>query len=134
MFTRVLCLGRMRCLGALARWEELNNLCKEYWTPAEPAARLEMAPMVCFYYYVSVVYMLTAFTKVHNMTAQAASAAWNMGEWDQMAEYVSRLDDGDETKLRVLGNTAATGDGGSNGTFFRAVLLVRRGKVSYVVP
>ncbi|KAL6517525.1 hypothetical protein OROMI_033226 [Orobanche minor] len=96
-------LGRMRCLAALARWEELRNLCKEYWTPAEPAARLEMAPM-------------------------AASAAWNMGEWDQMAEYVSRLDDGDETKLRVLGNTAATGDGSSNGTFFRAVLLVRRGK------
>ncbi|KAL3843837.1 hypothetical protein ACJIZ3_001240 [Penstemon smallii] len=96
-------VGRMRCLAALARWEELNNLCQEYWTPAEPAARLEMAPM-------------------------AASAAWNMGEWDQMAEYVSRLDDGDETKLRVLGNTAATGDGSSNGTFFRAVLLVRRGK------
>lgn len=96
-------LGRMRCLAALARWEELNNLCKEYWTPAEPAARLEMAPM-------------------------AARAAWNMGEWDQMADYVSRLDDGDETKLRVLGNTAATGDGSSNGTFFRAVLLVRRGK------
>ncbi|XP_009796203.2 serine/threonine-protein kinase TOR isoform X3 [Nicotiana sylvestris] len=96
-------LGRMRCLAALARWEELNNLCKEYWTPAEPAARLEMAPM-------------------------AANAAWNMGEWDQMAEYVSRLDDGDETKLRVLGNTAASGDGSSNGTFFRAVLLVRRGK------
>ena len=47
-----------------------------------------------------------------------------------MAEYVSRLDDGDETKLRVLGNTAATGDGSSNGTFFRAVLLVRRGKVT----
>ncbi|XP_047975858.1 serine/threonine-protein kinase TOR-like isoform X1 [Salvia hispanica] len=96
-------LGRMRCLAALARWEELNNLCKEYWTPAEPAARLEMAPT-------------------------AAISAWNMGEWDQMAEYVSRLDDGDETKLRVLGNTAATGDGSSNGTFFRAVLLVRRGK------
>ncbi|MCD7451123.1 hypothetical protein HAX54_009735 [Datura stramonium] len=29
------------CLAALARWEELNNLCKEYWTPAEPAARLK---------------------------------------------------------------------------------------------
>lgn len=61
--------------------------------------------------------------------SQAANAAWNMGEWDQMAEYVSRLDDGDETKLRVLGNTAATGDGSSNGTFYRAVLLVRKGKV-----
>ncbi|KAJ8764782.1 hypothetical protein K2173_009184 [Erythroxylum novogranatense] len=96
-------LGRMRCLAALARWEELNNLCKEYWTPAEPSARLEMAPM-------------------------AAKAAWNMGEWDQMAEYVSRLDDGDESKLRGLGNTAASGDGSSNGTFFRAVLFVRRGK------
>uniref|UniRef100_A0A2P2LTC6 Serine/threonine-protein kinase TOR n=2 Tax=Rhizophora mucronata TaxID=61149 RepID=A0A2P2LTC6_RHIMU len=96
-------LGRMRCLAALARWEELNNLCKEYWTPAEPSARLEMAPM-------------------------AAKAAWNMGEWDQMAEYVSRLDDGDETKLRGLGNTAASGDGSSNGTFFGAVLFVRRGK------
>ncbi|XP_011030285.1 PREDICTED: serine/threonine-protein kinase TOR-like isoform X2 [Populus euphratica] len=96
-------LGRMRCLAALARWEELNNLCKEYWTPAEPSARLEMAPM-------------------------AASAAWNMGEWEQMAEYVSRLDDGDETKIRGLGNTAASGDGSSNGTFFRAVLLVRIGK------
>ncbi|KAF7840710.1 serine/threonine-protein kinase TOR [Senna tora] len=95
--------GRMRCLASLARWEELNNLCKEYWTPAEPSARLEMAPM-------------------------AASAAWNMGEWDQMAEYVSRLDDGDETKLRGLGNTVSTGDGSSSGTFFRAVLLVRRGK------
>ncbi|KAK1259623.1 Serine/threonine-protein kinase TOR [Acorus gramineus] len=96
-------LGRMRCLAALARWEELNNLCKEYWTPAESSARLEMAPM-------------------------AANAAWNMGEWDQMDEYVYRLDVGDETKLRILGNTAASGDGSSNGTFFRAVLLVRRGK------
>ncbi|CAA0825890.1 Serine/threonine-protein kinase TOR, partial [Striga hermonthica] len=58
----------------------------------------------------------------------AASAAWNMGECDQMAEYVCRLDDGDENKLGVLGNTAGTVDGSSIGTFFRAVLLVRRGK------
>lgn len=56
-----------------------------------------------------------------------------MGEWDQMQEYVNRLDDGDETKIRGLGNTAASGDGSSNGTFFRAVLLVRRGKVAYIL-
>lgn len=45
----VMCLfpGRMRCLAALARWEELSALCREQWTAAEPAARLEMAPMVC---------------------------------------------------------------------------------------
>lgn len=46
-----------------------------------------------------------------------------------MAEYVLRLDDGDESKLRTLGNTTTSGDGSSNGAFFRAVLLVRREKV-----
>ena len=39
-------LGRMRCLAALARWEDLSALCREQWTGAEPSARLEMAPMV----------------------------------------------------------------------------------------
>nr|AOZ57106.1 Serine threonine-protein kinase TOR [Saccharum hybrid cultivar R570] len=96
-------LGRMRCLAALARWEDLSALCREQWTGAEPSARLEMAPM-------------------------AANAAWHMGEWDHMAEYVSRLDDGDENKLRMLGNTTASGDGSSNGAFFRAVLSVRSKK------
>ncbi|KAI5436532.1 hypothetical protein KIW84_022866 [Lathyrus oleraceus] len=67
-------LGRMRCPAALARWEELSDLCKEYWTPADAVTRLEVAPM-------------------------AANAAWNMREWDQMDEQVSRLDDGDETKI-----------------------------------
>ena len=52
-----------------------------------------------------------------------------MGEWDQMAEYVSRLDDGDETKLRGLASPSSSGDGSRDGTFFRAVLLVRRAKV-----
>jgi len=52
-----------------------------------------------------------------------------MGEWDHMAEYVSRLDDGDENKLRMLGNTTTSGDGSSNGAFFRAVLSVRSNKV-----
>ncbi|KAH6763040.1 hypothetical protein C2S52_020473 [Perilla frutescens var. hirtella] len=47
-----------------------------------------------------------------------------------MVEYVSRLDDGDETKFRALDNIAATGDGSSTRTFFRVALLVHRGKVT----
>lgn len=54
-----------------------------------------------------------------------------MGEWDQMAEYVSRLDDGDESKLQILGNTTASGDESSNGAFYRAVLSVRCKKVVF---
>ncbi|CAN0880501.1 Lysine-specific demethylase JMJ32 [Linum grandiflorum] len=41
-------LGRMRCLAALARWEELNNLCKEYWTPAEPICSIGNGTDGCF--------------------------------------------------------------------------------------
>jgi FKBP12-rapamycin complex-associated protein len=39
-------LGRMRCLAALARWEELSILCRESWVPTEHSRCLEMAPMV----------------------------------------------------------------------------------------
>ncbi|KAH0633154.1 hypothetical protein KY284_035940 [Solanum tuberosum] len=78
------------CLDAtLARWEELNNLCKEYWMPAE----LEMAPM-----------------------------------WDQMAEYVSRLDmvmkpNSESWEILLLAVIEVV-----MAPFFRAFLLVRRGK------
>ncbi|GMH31012.1 hypothetical protein Nepgr_032855 [Nepenthes gracilis] len=47
---------------------------------------------------------------------------------DQMAEYVSCLDNGNETKLRVLRNILASANGSSNQTFLRAVLLVCGGK------
>eukprot|EP00850_Spirogloea_muscicola_P011604 SM000072S21238 [mRNA] locus=s72:583526:601430:+ [translate_table: standard] len=104
-------LGRMRCLAALARREELSVLCRESWAPAESAARLEMAPM-------------------------AASAAWNMGEWDEMAEYVAVLDDGSSELTTLAGRMnlhttsghagSSGGTGASDGAFFRAVLCVRR--------
>ncbi|RZC53050.1 hypothetical protein C5167_011901 [Papaver somniferum] len=32
--------------GCTSSWEELNNFLKKFWTPAEPATRREMAPMV----------------------------------------------------------------------------------------
>lgn len=36
----------MRCLAALAKWEELSDLCRESWVPNEVSRCLEMAPMV----------------------------------------------------------------------------------------
>ncbi|KAL2621813.1 hypothetical protein R1flu_002018 [Riccia fluitans] len=97
-------LGQMRCFAALARWEELNSLCRESWAPAEHARRLEMAPM-------------------------AASAAWNMEEWDEMDRYVSCLDDGSDPNVRMSTHSATgSGSGSSDGAFFRAVLCVRRQK------
>ncbi|XP_024523697.1 serine/threonine-protein kinase TOR, partial [Selaginella moellendorffii] len=92
-------LGRMRCLVALARWEELSTLCRETWS--EPSAQLQMAPM-------------------------AASAAWNMGEWEEMEEYVSQMDNGDEMNVPTRGQDG-TGTGFA-GAFFRAVLCIRRSK------
>ena len=79
---------------------------------AEPAARLEMTPMVCSLFIslstlnsqASLIYFAIIFTILS--LAQAANAAWNMGEWDQMSEYVSKLDDGDESKLKVFGNSS----------------------------
>lgn len=102
-------LGRMRCLAALAQWEELSSLCRQAWAPADPVARLEMAPL-------------------------GASAAWNMGEWDEMTDYVAVLDDGDEhSSARMLHGGvpyggSGPGVGASDGAFFRAVLSVRRGQ------
>lgn len=109
---------------ALFRWEELIQLCREAWAPAEPAARLEMAPL-------------------------GAGAAWNLGYWDEMSEYVAVLDDGSgdmqgagmASRVVVpLGpdavvhhqpahqpGTRVAGSGLSDGAFFRAVLCVRRG-------
>lgn len=46
METKLCAAGRMRCLAALARWEELSILCRESWAPAEVSYCLEMAPMV----------------------------------------------------------------------------------------
>lgn len=41
----VLCAGKMRCLAALAQWENLSELCRKAW--AEPSAQKQIAPLVC---------------------------------------------------------------------------------------
>lgn len=58
---------------------------------------------------------------------QAASAAWNMGNWDEMEKYVQCLDGGIDTQVHIPTlNTSGSGNGASDGAFFRAVLCVRR--------
>ncbi|XP_024379368.1 serine/threonine-protein kinase TOR [Physcomitrium patens] len=95
-------LGRMRCLAALARWEELSILCRDSWNPVEVSRCHEMAPM-------------------------AASAAWNMGNWKEMEKYVTLLEDGTNTQVHLPTlNTSGSGNGASDGAFFKAVLCVRR--------
>eukprot|EP00899_Mesostigma_viride_P025256 jgi/Mesvir1/5915/Mv00684-RA.1 len=102
-------LGRMRCLSALAEWEKLRLLSQDVWLKAEPAVRLQMAPM-------------------------AASAAWNMGQWDEMATYVSVLDvEGLSSTQASMGHVAVGGfssssSNRSNGCFYNAVLCVKHGK------
>lgn len=58
---------------------------------------------------------------------QAASAAWNMGNWDEMEKYVQCLDGGVDPQVHMPTlNTSGSGNGASDGAFFRAVLCVRR--------
>lgn len=60
-------LGQLRCLNALAEWEQLFQLCKETWPKVEPHTRRDMATF-------------------------ASNAAWHMGQWDDMSTYVEGFD------------------------------------------
>lgn len=60
-------LGRMRCYNALWDWENLSSLCKDQWEISDPFVRKEIAPL-------------------------AAQAAWRMGRWDDMTEYLKTAD------------------------------------------
>lgn len=79
-----LTVGRMRCLHALGEWEALSALAQEKWGHAPAGIRSKMASYV-------------------------AAAAWGLGQWDLLGEYVSVMKD----------NT-------SNKAFFRAILYLRR--------
>eukprot|EP00842_Homolaphlyctis_polyrhiza_P006138 jgi/Hompol1/6525/HPOL_002279-RA len=59
-------LGRMRCLHSLGEWESLAALAKQAWPRAGNDTRKAMA-------------------------TQAAAAAWGLGQWEAMDEYISVL-------------------------------------------
>jgi len=81
-----LVLGRMRCLKALGEWQRLDSLSRDAWPrlAGNDVGLRAVAPL-------------------------AARAAWALGRWDDMEEYISRTDE-------------LT----SQGAFFRAVLAVHR--------
>ncbi|KAG0181763.1 phosphatidylinositol kinase- protein kinase tor1 [Apophysomyces sp. BC1034] len=59
-------LGRMRCLHALGEWDQLSTLAQDKWIHASPKDRKDMAQ-------------------------HAAAAAWGLGQWEQMEEYIALL-------------------------------------------
>ncbi|KAK3265868.1 hypothetical protein CYMTET_25476 [Cymbomonas tetramitiformis] len=108
-----LALGQMRCLAALAEWEQLSALCREMWPAADSPTRSQMA-------------------------AHAAHAAWNMGQWQEMETYITALDG--YLPPAVAGTAGAalpgyqgptTADSGKSlGAFFQAALCVHHGQVA----
>lgn len=77
-------LGRMRCLHALGEWEALSSLAQEKWDTVRDDHRKGVAPL-------------------------AAAAAWGLGHWDLMDEY-----------LGVMKQDTP------DGAFFRALLSLHR--------
>ena len=78
-----------RCLHALAEWERLSEACRYEWGRLEPHVHPQMAHL-------------------------GANAAWHMGQWDEMATYVSSIESEEGPEL-------------STGSFLSAVLNVRHG-------
>nr|QHX41461.1 serine/threonine-protein kinase mTOR [Halisarca dujardinii] len=82
---RSLKLGRMRCLDALGEWEKLYKLSFEYWETADDEIKRSMARM-------------------------SAAAAWGLGQWAAMEQYVGMI-----------------AEGTVDGSFYRAVTCVQQG-------
>lgn len=57
-------MGKMRSLHALGEWEHLAELSSEKWSISKPDVRNVMAPL-------------------------AAGAAWGLGQWDKIEQYIS---------------------------------------------
>eukprot|EP00731_Ephydatia_muelleri_P014310 Em0008g30a len=64
-----LTLGRMRCLSALCKWSDLYQLAEDSWGAVDDETRQKMSVM-------------------------ASAAAWGLGEWDRMKQYVSSIPKG----------------------------------------
>ncbi|CDS00383.1 hypothetical protein [Sporisorium scitamineum] len=74
--------GKMRCLHALGEWEHLSDLVQQKWGRADMEDRRHMAPL-------------------------AAAAAWSLGQWDSMDDYISamRSDSSERSFYRAILHT-----------------------------
>ncbi|KAE8201307.1 hypothetical protein CF336_g251, partial [Tilletia laevis] len=74
--------GRMRCLHALGEWEQLSDLVHDRWT--NPGVRQD---------------------QLNKMAPLAAAAAWSLGHWDRMDDYIGamRSDSSERSFYRALG-------------------------------
>ena len=81
--------GRMKCQYALGRWEELSNYSKEVW-------KFNMNN-----------------DDRNTIATLAAAAAWNLGEWNILEEFITAIDVNQ-----------------FNGSFYRAILYVHKDKYS----
>ncbi|KTW30812.1 hypothetical protein T552_00524 [Pneumocystis carinii B80] len=59
-------MGKMRCLHALGEWELLSQLARERWETATNDMRRSISPL-------------------------AAAAAWGLGQWELMDDYISSM-------------------------------------------
>ncbi|ORZ10331.1 phosphatidylinositol kinase Tor2 [Lobosporangium transversale] len=74
---------RMRCLHALGEWDQLSSLAQAKWGSAPPQDRRKMASF-------------------------AAAAAWGLGQWELLDEYISAMQEN------------------SDRAFFKAILALHR--------
>ncbi|KAK0535707.1 phosphatidylinositol kinase- protein kinase tor1 [Tilletia horrida] len=74
--------GRMRCLHALGEWEQLAELVQERWH--HPNVRTQ---------------------HLSDMAPLAAAAAWSLGQWERMDEYIGamRSESSERSFYRALG-------------------------------
>nr|CAD7398438.1 unnamed protein product [Timema poppensis] len=83
-----LSLGQMRCLEALGEWGQLHSVANQHWNQLKDDGRQRMSRM-------------------------AAAAAWGLGQWDSMEQYVNCIPRDTQ-----------------DGAFYRAVLSVHREQYS----
>jgi FKBP12-rapamycin complex-associated protein len=81
-------LGRMRCLNQLGEWQQLSQIAQEKWFSGDDSLRKTMAPL-------------------------AAAAAWGLGQWELMDDYVSYMK-----------------ADGHDSVFFKAILAIHRNQFS----